>query len=165
MVCGDLIKFDFSSIVFFCILNFVILLLDSVEALNLMVSHCKLLACDWWNVLNEADHCFITLRIKFFVISRLNLTKSANSFLLSGCKWVLWKFWLKIISKVSYKSHSIFKFYVKSLVVYWCPFTWDYFFLTLLIIWTEDCLSFIIFHYIDSVNIFGSKLEKMLFID
>lgn len=164
MMGCDFIKLYFTSVVLFSVFNLVLFLLDSVEALDLMFGHSVWLASYWRNVLDETNHGSVALGIKLFVVTRLDLTESANTFFLCSWIWVLSQLRFKIISEVGNESHSIFKFNVESLIIDWGPVTLYHFGVAFLIIWAENGLCLVVFHNVNTVDIFSSKLEQMLLI-
>lgn len=79
-------------------------------------------------------------------------------------EWVLGNLWFHVISEIGQKSHSIVELDTDGLIVNGGPVTLDDFIGALLIILTEDCLGFVIIHDVDSVDVFGLKLEMVLIV-
>ena len=75
VMLDDFIILDFSSVICLSLLNIVVFFSGTMEALNLMLRHGKTFSSDMWDVQSETDHGLITLRVKFLVVSRLNVSE------------------------------------------------------------------------------------------
>lgn len=83
------------------------------EANYLVVCHTVFLLVDHWNGLNEADHSFVALGVKFAVITGLYRLEPTISFSL----WQSGELWLDRVFKVGKKPDAILKFDLKRLVI------------------------------------------------
>jgi hypothetical protein len=54
----------------------------SVEAGNIVICHSVSLLCPCWHSLHKANHCLVTLGVKFAVITSFDVSKLASSVLL-----------------------------------------------------------------------------------
>lgn len=60
MVLDDLVVFHLAGVVGFCLFYIVVLLLNSVHALNLMALEGAVLSSHLWNLVNETNHSLLT---------------------------------------------------------------------------------------------------------
>ena len=88
VMLNDFIILDFSSVKCFGLLNIVVFFTGTMEALNLMLRHRKTFSSDSWHVQSETHHGLITLRVKFLIVSRLNVGKLGNALILGLNEWV-----------------------------------------------------------------------------
>ena len=161
MVLNNLIILHFTCIMGLGLFNIIMLLLNSLKALNFVSSHRKWLACLLWDVLNESYHSLRTQWVKLFIVTCLKWWKLSNSWWGSVLQWILGNVRLNVIAIVCDKSHSIIKLDIKRLVIDSGPMSFNYFGAALAAIFAEDGLDFIIVHDIHSINIELVKVKSV----
>lgn len=83
------------------LLEIVVDLLDTIEALNSMTFHgVRLIGPDRRNGLDEADHCSIAMSIKFIIVASFERLK----FIRAVLSWILRDFWLNCILEIGQKA-------------------------------------------------------------
>ena len=116
-------------------------------------------------MLDEPNHCLAALRVELVVITRLNSHKLAYSLLNCLLERVFGNLVFDVVPKVGQKANSIVQFNVEGLVVDSCPFALNGFTVALLAFFAEDCLSLVVLHQIDPVDIFILELKLMALVD
>ena len=165
IMSNNFIIFYMSSIVSLSFFNIIMLLLGSLEALNEMIFQCALHTCLIWYRLDKSNHCFITLRIKLFIRTRFYLRKFPSARPLCILERVFAHFWLNIVPEIGNESHAVIKFNVECLIIYWCPFSWNDFSWAFSSVLTKYSFAFIIFHNVQSVNVFRFKCKLIISIN
>ena len=144
---------------FFSLFNLIMFLLDTLEALNLMVLHIIWLPGDFWYILHKAHHCLWASWVKLFVVCTFDWLELVHSLLSCLLDWVLRNFRFDIISIISNKSHSIFELNVHCLVIDGSPFALDNLGVTLLAVFAKNSFGLIVVHDIYAINIEITELE------
>lgn len=143
------------------------LLLLSVEALDLMVLKGERLSSDFWQIVNEANHGLRAFRIKLIVIACFNLRPLVNALLLRLLVRVRGDILLNIVAQVSDEAHSVLEFDVQGLVVNSRPLSVNDLLIALafLAAFAEDGLSLVALDQVDSVRVVLRKLELMALVN
>lgn len=138
-----------------------------VKTLNLVILKSERLSSDFGQVVDEADHGVCALRVKFIVVTSLNLGPLVNAFLRGLFVGVFRNTVLDVIAKVGNKAHAIIQFDVECLVINGSPFSINnvLFTLSLVAAFAKDGFDLVALNQIDSVNIFASELELVALVD
>jgi len=148
----------------FGLLDVVVLHLLCVEALHFMLSQRAYVAKYSRQGLHKANHGLCALRIKFVIITRLNLTKTCQTRLNCLLEGVLRNLGLNVVSIVCYKTHAIVKFNVEGLVVYTGPLAGDGSLVTSSSSFAEDSLHFVVIEQVHFVNVILRKCKLIIFV-
>jgi hypothetical protein len=138
--------------------HIIVSFLLTVKAGNFVICHSVSLLCPCWHCLHKANHCLITLRIEFAIITSFNVSKLTSSVLLG----ILRDGSFDVILEISKESQTVFKFYCEGLVINWGPRSCQMLCCARNSIFAKDCFYLGFVHELNFPDIFLCKWELLI---